>query len=159
MNYTVGDQVVHRSFGLGEIVQMDEKILAGKSGQYYVIKTQALTIWVPATEAGECNLRSPASARDFQRNIRLLAGPGKPLPRNWYERKNRLSALMSDGTLESLCRLVRDLTSYKSQQKFTENDIIVLDRAKMFLMLEWGVALEISAQQAEQNMNDLLNKH
>jgi RNA polymerase-interacting CarD/CdnL/TRCF family regulator len=156
MNYAVGDQVVHWSFGLGEIVQVDEKVLSGKSNQYYVVQMNNLTIWVPVSEKGERSLRSLTAAGDFQKTIRLLAGPGEPLPVDRFQRKTYLAEMMQDGTLESLCRLVRDLTFFKRLKKVNDTDNTILDRARKMLVNEWGVTLAVPTIQAERAMNELL---
>ena len=36
--FQVGDQVIHWVYGLGEIVDLDEKVLAGESASYYVLQ-------------------------------------------------------------------------------------------------------------------------
>jgi len=53
MDFKVGDQVTHWSFGPGKIIQLDEKEIAGRKGTYYIVKTNDLTIWVPVKENGE----------------------------------------------------------------------------------------------------------
>lgn len=156
MNYAVGDQVVHWSFGLGEIVQVDEKVLSGKAHQYYVVQMKDLTLWVPVSEKGERSLRSLTEAGDFRKTIRLLAAPGEPLPVDRFQRKTYLSELMQDGTLESLCRLVRDLTLFKKATKVNDSDNTILDRARKMLANEWGVALDVPTTQAESAMNEML---
>lgn len=156
MNYAVGDQVVHWSFGLGEIVELDEKILLGKTKQYYVVQMANLTLWVPATEQGESSLRYLTSARDFKKVILLLSRPGKPLHVDRFQRKTQLTELMQDGTLESLCRLVRDLTLFKKMNRVTDSDNTILDRAKKMLVNEWGVSMAVPADQAERALNNLL---
>ena len=158
MNYAVGDRVVHWSFGLGEIVRLDEKVLSGKTSQYYVVKTPNLTLWVPVSETGERSLRYLTSAREFQKKIRLLASQGEPLPADRFERKTQLAELLKDGTFESLCRLVRDLTFFKKGKKVNDNDNTTLERARKMLVNEWGIALSVPAYQAERELNELLEQ-
>lgn len=87
MIFNVGDQVIHWDHGLGEIIQLDEKVLSGHTGQYYVLQIRDLTLWVPITESGERGLRTLTPARDFQKLFGILASPGEPLSVNVLERK------------------------------------------------------------------------
>jgi len=156
--YQVGDQVIHWSYGLGKIIQMDEKELSGQTGKYYVVQIRDLTIWVPVSETGERSLRFPTPARDFQRLFRVLASPGEPLSTDRLERKIHLSEQMKDGSLESICRVVRDLTLHKRLKKMNDNDNNILERARSFLLNEWSVALAVPVQQADRELRKLLGE-
>jgi RNA polymerase-interacting CarD/CdnL/TRCF family regulator len=155
-SYKVGDQVIHCVYGLGEIIQLDEKVLAGKTGRYYVVKVRDLTLWVPRGERGKLSLRSLTPAREFRSLFRLLASPGESLSSNRYTRKTQLIDLMKDGTLESICRVIRDLMHYKKTMKFNEHDNSVLKRAMNFLLIEWSTVMSIPLQQAEGKLTQLL---
>jgi RNA polymerase-interacting CarD/CdnL/TRCF family regulator len=156
MAFKVGDQVIHWVYGLGEITQLDEKVLFGTAGKYYVVQIRDLTLWVPLTETGEHCLRLPTPARDFKKLFRILASPGEPLSADRFVRKTQLTELMKDGTLESICRVVRDLVDYKRTNKINESDNSTLDRARNFLLNEWSLALSIPVQEAEHELKNLL---
>jgi RNA polymerase-interacting CarD/CdnL/TRCF family regulator len=156
MSFQVGDQVIHWVYGLGEIIQLDEKVLSGHTDKYYVVQIRDLTLWVPLNETGEHCLRLPTPTRDFHKLFRLLASPGEPLSTDRYMRKTQLTDLLKDGTLESICRVVRDLVYHKRDNKLNENDNSVLERARSFLLNEWSVALSVPVQQAERELMNLL---
>ena len=156
MSFQVGDQVIHWVYGLGEITQLDEKVLSGHTDKYYVVQIRDLTLWVPLNETGEHCLRFPTPARDFQKLFRILASPGEPLSPDRFMRKTQLTELLKDGTLESICRVVRDLMYYKRTKKINENDNSILAHARNFLLNEWSVALSVPVQQAESELKNLL---
>ncbi len=155
--YQVGDQVVHWSYGSGVIVQLDEKELSGRTNQYYVVQTRDLMLWVPINETGECSLRSPTPRTDFQKMFRILGSPGEPLSTDRFARKTQLTLLLKDGTLESICRVIRDLVSYRREKKMNDYDGAILERASNFLVDEWSLALDLPAHQVEQELKELLN--
>jgi RNA polymerase-interacting CarD/CdnL/TRCF family regulator len=154
--FHVGDQVIHEVYGLGEIIQLDEKTVAGHTGQYYVLKLSGLTVWVPIDKIGEGHLRFLTPARDFQKLFNILASPSEPLSTDRYERKLQLAERLSDGKLESICRVVRDLAFLKRKGKMNDNDVSFLERARSFLLNEWSVVLSVPVQQAESKLMDLL---
>jgi CarD family transcriptional regulator len=158
MAFHEGDQVIHWSYGLGEIIQLDEKELSGHSDKYYVVKIRDITLWVPINQTGEFSLRSLTPAGDFQKLFGILASPGEPLPSDRFERKNQLTARMKDGTLESTCRLLRDLTFHKRINKMNENDNFVQERSRNFLLDEWSIVLSVSLQQAAHKLQELLRE-
>ena len=154
--FHVGDQVIHWVYGLGEIIQLDVKTLAGHSIQYYVLQLNDLTLWVPIDEAGEGHLRYLTPARDFQNLFQILASPAEPLSADRHERKLQLAERLKDGKLESVCRVVRDLAYLKQIKKMNDNDSSFLERARKFLLNEWSVALSVPVRQAETKLVELL---
>ena len=154
--FHVGDQVIHWMYGMGEIIQLDEKVLSDQRDNYYVVQIRDLTLWVPVHQTGESCLRYPTPAKDFQMLFHILASPAEPLLPDRHMRKLQLTELLSDRTLQSVCRVIRDLTSYKRTNRINENDSSILERTRNFLLNEWSVALSIPLQQAERELSDLL---
>ncbi len=157
MIFHVGDQVIHWSHGPGEIIQLDEKELSGHTSQYYVVKLRDMMLWVPVEETEHC-LRLPTPANDFPKLFQILACPGEPLSADRLERKTQLTDQMKDGTLESVCLVVRDLTFHKRVKKMNDYDNAILERATDLLLHEWSVALSVSLQQADRKLKELLGE-
>jgi CarD family transcriptional regulator len=158
MNFQVGDKVIHRSYGLGEIIELDEKELSGTKTRYYVVQVQNLTLWVPIESSHQSSLRFPTPENDFEKIFTILKSPAEPLSDDRLDRKNTLSALMNDGTLESVSQVVRDLSAYHQIKKLNDNDTSTLRRAMDFLLNEWKFALSVSASQAEHDLRLLLGE-
>jgi RNA polymerase-interacting CarD/CdnL/TRCF family regulator len=157
VSYEVGDQVIHWMYGLGEIIQLDEKALSGHTGKYYVVQMPDLTLWVPQNKTGEQSLRLPTPARDFKKLFRILSSPGEALSTDRHTRKTQLMERLKDGTLESVCRVVRDLVCHKRTSSLNENDNTMLERARIFLLMEWGAVLSVPVHQAELELGKLLD--
>lgn len=156
--FQVGDQVAHRTYGPGAVIQLDEKRLSGHTDKYYVVETRELTLWVPCNEAGERCLRYLTPAGDFKDLFLVLSSPGKSLPPERYERKKYLIRRLQEGTLKSICRVIRDLASLKRLKKTNENDNVILNRAISFLLDEWSLVLSVPRSQAEDKLIELLSR-
>jgi RNA polymerase-interacting CarD/CdnL/TRCF family regulator len=157
MHFEVGEQVVHRVYGLGEIIELDEKTLLGHTAQYYVVRTGNLTLWVQVSDADGCSLRLPTPIGDFEKLSAILSGPAQPLSANRMERMTHLADQLKDGKLASFCRVIRDLTFHRQSKKMNENDKAVLERALSFLLDEWALSNSISIAQARNTLDHLLN--
>lgn len=157
MAFQVGDKVIHASHGVGEIVRIEDKTLQGHSVYYYVVRTPALTVWVPVEEGSQHTLRAPASQSEFESYFAILSGPQVSLPGDRLERKKYLLDLLKDGQLSSLCRVVRDLSVFVSKNKFSDEDKGILERAKKLLLDEWVLTLSVSPAQARQKIGELLD--
>jgi RNA polymerase-interacting CarD/CdnL/TRCF family regulator len=158
MSFKVGDRVVHAVYGMGEIIQLDEKRLAGRSVRYYVVRIRDLTIWVPIENSGGSSLRYPTPASDFESLFTILRSPGEPLSEDRLARKTQLTDQIKDGKLSSVCRAVRDLINYRHTRKLNEYDTATLERLQEFLLNEWSVSLSISLAQAKIELGRLLGE-
>jgi len=156
MRFQVGDQVIHWNFGLGEIVQLEEKVILGKSALYYVVRIRDFLMWVQANETGESSLRRPTPNSEFNNLFEILRSPGQALSIDRLERKVQLQDQMRGGRLEGICRVVRDLTSYSLARKLNDNDKSTLERARSFLITEWELSLSVPSDQAERELSQML---
>jgi RNA polymerase-interacting CarD/CdnL/TRCF family regulator len=158
MSFYKGDMVMHWAHGIGQIVNLEERALAGAKAVYYVVQVKDMTVWVPADSKVESRLRPPTPKFKFENLLAILSSPSEPLPEDRLERKTRLLELMQDGRPESLCQVIRDLSAYQKQlgKPMNDNDHMVLKQARNTLLGEWGFVLSITPAQAEHELHRLL---
>ena len=158
MNFNTGDTVMHWSYGIGQIVNLEERDLSGLKSLYYAVQMRDLMIWVPADGDVKSRLRTPTPKPRFKRLLATLSGPSQPLPEDRLERRTHLLELLKDGRPESLCQIIRDLSAYHKQKgkPMNDNDQMVLKQARNTLLGEWGFVLSITHAQAELELHRLL---
>ncbi len=157
MDFHVGDPVMHWTYGLGQITQLEERAVSGKNTLYFAVQIRDMTVWVPADDKLESRLRPPTQGARFKRLLAILTGPSEPLPVDRQERKLHMLELLKDGRPESICRVIRDLTSFREAKPLNDNDQAVLKRLQTSLLSEWGFALSITPAQAELELRRLLS--
>jgi RNA polymerase-interacting CarD/CdnL/TRCF family regulator len=158
MNLHKGDTVMHWTYGIGQIVNLEERALAGVKTIYYVVQAKDIMVWVPADSNVESRLRPPTPKDRFEGLLAILSSPSEPLPQERLERKTHLLKLLKDSRPESLCQVIRDLTAYQKQQTrpMYDNDQMILKQARNTLLGEWGFVLSITHAQAEHELHRLL---
>ncbi len=156
MNFHEGDSVMHCTYGLGKIIQMEERTLYGPTMLYYAVQIGDMTVWVPADDRLETRLRPPTPGAEFSRLFEILAGPGESLPDDRHERKILLTEWLKDGRAESLCRVIRGLANYRQVRALNDYDQILMKRAQHALIAEWGYSLSVTPTQAEHELQHLL---
>ncbi len=156
MDFRVGDSVMHWTYGLGQITQLEERAVSGQNTLYYAVQIRDMTVWVPADDKLESRLRPPTQSTKFKRLLAILSSPSEPLPIDRQERKLHMLELLKDGRAESICRVIRDLTSFRQAKPLNDNDQAVLKRLQTALLSEWGFALSVTPAQAEMEMRRLL---
>jgi RNA polymerase-interacting CarD/CdnL/TRCF family regulator len=159
MDFQVGDTVVHWNYGLGKIVQLDDRLLSGHMTSCYVVEIRDLTLWVPVTQVGGSSLRVPTSRSDFKKLFDILHSAGEPLPDDRNERRMHLSERMKHRDLASICKVVRDLSSYGATKKLNDNDRTTLERARSLLISEWRLTFSSSQVQVEKELTKLVGDY
>lgn len=158
MNFNTGDTVMHWTYGIGQIVNLEEREVFGATALYYAVQVRDLTVWVPADAKLESRLRFPTPKNRFKQLLAILSGPSEKLPEDRLERKARLQELLNDGRPESLCQIIRDLSAYQKQKTgpLNDNDHLVLKQSRSTLLGEWGFVLSITHAQAEIELHRML---
>jgi RNA polymerase-interacting CarD/CdnL/TRCF family regulator len=158
MNFHKGDMVMHWTHGIGQIVNLEERALAGSKSVYYVVQVRDMTVWVPADSKVGTRLREPTPKRRFQQLLAILSRPSEPLPEDRVERKTHLLELVQDGRPEGLCQVIRDLSAYQKQlgKPMNDNDQMILKQSRRTLLGELGFVFSITPAQAEHELQRLL---
>ena len=73
MNFRKGDSVMHWTHGLGKVIQLETRVLAGEKILYYAIEIGDMTVWVPADNMLESRLRLPTEAAEFKKLMSILS--------------------------------------------------------------------------------------
>lgn len=157
MGFQIGDWVVHCAHGLGQVHAIEEKTNNGKTALYYHIQSRDLTIWVPMDDIQSSRLRPPASVREFQKLLATLSEPAEQLPDDRRQRNLHLLEMLKDGTVESLCRVLRNLAAYHHRRNWSEYDSALMNRAQKALVGEWSFVLSVSPLDAKMELDRLLS--
>jgi CarD family transcriptional regulator len=156
MDFHIGDQVIHSSFGFGEITKIEEKRINGHLKNYYVVSINNMTVWVPIDD-GHSSLRIPTPPDEFLKTLPILTSPQQDLQEDRVLRKKQLLDQLKDGQLASICRVIRDLTGYQSKTKLNDQEKSILERAIRSLLTEWTISLGTPPNQAHQAMESMLH--
>ena len=158
MEFHVGDPVVHWTYGLGKVIAVQQRTIAGEKALYYVVEINDLTVWVPVDGKAKTRLRRPTSRAGFRKLFKILSQSAKSLSEDRFERKQELNRKLQDGTIESVCSVIRDLSSFQQKKSLNDDDKVILQRASTSLLGEWAYSLAVPRSQAEQELDGLLRR-
>ena len=157
MAFHAGDPIMHWTYGFGNIIGLEERVISEVKKLYYAVKIKDLTIWVPLDDNVNIHLRPPTAAADFKELFAILAQPGESLPDDRQERKLHLLDKLKDGRAESLCQVISSLSSYQQVRALNDTDQSLMKRARNALLGEWTYVLAVSLSDAETELHQLLN--
>ncbi len=156
MTFHVGDPIMHWTYGLGNIIAREERMISEVKQMYYAVRIKDMTVWVPVDDHVDAHLRPPTAAADFKGLLAILAEPGESLPDDRQARKLQILDRLKDGRTESLCRVISSLSSYQKIRSLNLSDQSLLKRASNALLDEWTYVLAISLSDAEKELHRLL---
>ena len=150
MAFAVGDRVVHRYHGPGQVMRLDQvQSHSGPRECYVVDMGHGLVVWVPIDGVSEQSLRPPLSAPAIAGLSEILRSPAQPLKPSSKEREQQIKQCMKDGSPQVLCGLVRDLTAHVAQRTPNTNDAAALEKTRSILLSEWQIATNAHDAAAE----------
>jgi RNA polymerase-interacting CarD/CdnL/TRCF family regulator len=147
--YELGDRVVHRRQGAGEIVGRRGRVVGGAERQYLEIRFahDDLTMLLPLDEAD--GLRPVADRAGAKAALAALTAPPSP-PAGPQGRTQRDRERLASGDLLVIAALVRDLSHrrHSSRRRLGRSDLEALDRGIALLVAEVSLALDLSPDDA-----------
>ena len=157
MQFKAGDYVVHPTYGVGNIVRLEEKRLAEDQLRlYYVVMADKSTLWVPVDDNGASGLREMTSKRELARYRDVLKSRPKALERDHHKRRLEISERLKQGSFLNLCEVVRDLAGLGWQKPLSEVDATSFHRFRDSLCREWAVAAGTTIPEAAAEVESLL---
>lgn len=158
-DYGKGDWVVHLYHGVGQVRGIVKRKVNGKKNEYYRVRTENSTLFIPVEEFDEERLRPAATRSELEEAIHVLEREPKEMADDHHDRRRRIRNVKADGSLSSMMRLVRDLSWRRYDKKLNNTEERALRRFKDRLVREWAVALDVTNEEARRHLNRLLRRN
>lgn len=133
--------VVHRQFGIGRIIEIEEKSISGAETPYYRIEGVDHTIyWVPVEDVDCEQLRPLAELDELQEALDILYKPAKKMAKNHKTRKSRIKDVRLRNSPLAMARIIRDLRARRYKQKIlNQTERQALENFTHRLAQEWAL--------------------
>jgi CarD family transcriptional regulator len=156
--FKVGDFVVHPVYGVGHIVQIEEKQFSEKARRLYyrVTLLPKHTIWVPVETYELTGLRLVTAKGELDQYRDLLKSQPVALPKKYDQRHQELLSRLNQGSFQMMCEVVRDLTAWGWHKPLGSTDIATLQKTRENLYREWATAAGVSTTEAIKEIDSLL---
>ena len=157
MQLKIGDLVVHPAFGMGRIAQLTEKSFSQQEADlfYQVVRSrESMWIRVGAEEATGLRLVTAKNALDHYRDV-LKSSP-VALNINHRQRQLDLISRLNQGSFQSVCEGMRDLTAWGWHDPLDRADMTTLQKTRDSLSQEWAAAADVSITEAIGEIDFLL---
>jgi CarD family transcriptional regulator len=156
MEFELGDHVVYPAYGAGTIAAKEERVFAGTTTRYYILKMVADEgeFMVPVEQAESLGIRPVMDAKAI---FKVLRSRPNPLPDDYKERQAIIEELLATSDAIQLALGARDLAWFAGVKSLTGRDIQLYEELQTQLASELSLAKGISLEEAREELTTELN--
>lgn len=156
--YLTGDWIVHSQYGPGQIKGVDVKDISGEETNYYKIKANNSTFWVPVDQMDSKLLRPLSTPEEIQQAITALQKPPQEMSSNYKMRQIRIQKAQDRNTPKAIARIIRDLRAYRRKMGVLNSTERSAFRAlKQQLIEEWALVTDTKNENVAMQLDNLLD--
>lgn len=147
--FQIGDNIVYPMQGAGIIKAIEEKEIAGKKQQYYVIKMSAnnMEIMIPEGKILNANIRPVTDIKALLHIIDIFLHGESDRLLTWKQRYKVNTDKIKTGKMQEGAEVVRDLMRIQKEKALNASEKKMLDNAHEFLISELGLIEGITENQ------------
>jgi len=153
--FNVGDRVVYPHHGAAIIKRKENRDAFGEVREYLVLEMVhgELVLSVPTDKAEEVGMRPPISRSDVEDLFRLIAKRDVREPSNWSRRFKNHQEKMKSGDVYQVAEVVRNLALREKGKGLSTAEKSMLERARSILVSELSFALDVTEEDALDQLN------
>lgn len=158
--FKTGEMAVHPKHGVGEVVDVEERDLGGKTSTFYVIKIvdTGLKVMVPTDAAERVGLRPIMKKREAQKILEILKTPEVAVDvQPWNRRFRAYTEMLKSGLPSEIAKVLRDMYRLKFDKDLSFGERRLLDQARSLLVQELALAKKVKPDSIEGEIQQILS--
>lgn len=156
-HYTIGDWVVHRNYGIGQILSVESKSIGGQKVRCFKIQTIEGTYWASIQNMGNPRMRPLASQDQIQQALSEFIEEPPEAETDHQAWKKRIKQVQWEGSLIDVVKIIRDLTAKNDKKRLNDYETKALKRFTDLLIGEWSAIMGLKRQTVEEKLNSLIS--
>jgi CarD family transcriptional regulator len=143
MEFRVGENAVYPGHGVGRVVSIEEKQIAGASLTFYSIEIleSGMKIMVPKTRVKTVGLRPIISKKEADQVLGILKQQKLKIDnQTWNRRYREYMEKIKTGSVFEIAEVLRDLFLLKVDKELSFGERKMLDTARTLLIKELALA-------------------
>ena len=147
--YQVGDWIVHKYYGVGEIKDTEKRPIHGERVDCFRVKTKDAAYWLPIENADNDRVRRVANKSRLKKAISALKATPEKMAKNYRTRNARIKEIMfENGSLVKMAGLFRDLMALREKKKLNNTEKYAVDKIRERFIREYAVCKEVPLDEA-----------
>jgi CarD family transcriptional regulator len=159
-NFKVGDKAVYPGQGVGEVMGIEHKEVAGQRQSFYVLRIleNGMKIMIPMNKVGSVGLREIIGEKDVRRVYSILREKEVSVDSTtWNRRYREYMDKIKTGSVFEIAEVLRDLYLLRSDKDLSFGERKMLDTARSLLIKELAIAKACLEDDVEQDLKKIFN--
>jgi CarD family transcriptional regulator len=160
VKFKKGDTVIYPQHGACIVVGNKKITVFGETQDYLILRTviNEMTLNVPVNKTEEVGVRPPVNADELEDLVSVLSKADPRVPSNWSRRFKNHQEKLKSGDVYQVAEVVRNLAARNRDAALSAAERTMYERARINLISEIAPALRVSAEDAEQYLDEALAK-
>jgi CarD family transcriptional regulator len=162
MSFSVGDKAVHPAHGVGEITQIEERLIGSDKIDFYILKLvngKSGTIRVALNAVDRVGLRQVMSRNAAKTVLNELKKDEMAVTSQpWNRRYREYTEMLKSGSPIKVAKVLRDLAKVRSDKgELSYGEKKLMEQARKLLITELALARRVREETIERDIDKILN--
>jgi CarD family transcriptional regulator len=162
MSFSVGDKAVHPAHGVGEITQIEERLIGSDKIDFYILKLvngKSGTIRVALNAVDRVGLRQVMSRNAAKTVLNELKKDEMAVTSQpWNRRYREYTEMLKSGSPIKVAKVLRDLSKVRSDKgELSYGEKKLMEQARKLLITELALARRVREETIERDIDKILN--
>jgi CarD family transcriptional regulator len=156
--FKVGDKAVYPAHGVGEVMGIESRDIAGKKKSFYILKLldSGMKLMIPTDGAERAGLRTVISKKDADRVLKILKSDEIAVESQpWNRRYREYMEMLKSGSPFEVAKVLRDLYRLRSDKELSFGERRLLDQARSLLVTELALARKVKEEKVEKEIQGI----
>lgn len=158
--FKVGDKAVYPGQGVGEVLGIEHKEVAGQRQSFYVLRIleNGMKIMIPINKVGSVGLREIIDDEAVKKVYSILEMDEVSVDATtWNRRYREYMEKIKTGSVFEIAEVMRDLYRLRSDKDLSFGERKMLDTARSLLIKELSLAKNCDEEQIEDDLKRIFN--
>lgn len=156
--FKVGDKAVYPGQGVGEVLGIEHKEVAGQRQSFYVLRIleNGMKIMIPINKVGSVGLREIIDDEAVKKVYAILRQDEVSVDATtWNRRYREYMEKIKTGSVFEIAEVLRDLYRLRSDKELSFGERKMLDTARSLLIKELSLAKNCDEDQIEEDLKEI----
>ena len=161
MSFSIGDKAVHPAHGVGEITEIEARLVGSDTIDFYILKLlngRAGTIRVALDAVDRVGLRQVMSRRVAKGVLEELRKDEMAVTSQpWNRRYREYTEMLKSGSPIEVARVLRDLAKVKGEKgELSYGEKKLMEQARHMLVTELALARRVRPETIERDIDEII---
>ena len=156
--FRIGDKIVHPMHGAGVVDQIVTRKVNNVLRDYYSLRLPVggMLVLIPTDHCQEIGVRPVLTPEAFEGILNQIADLEVKLETNWNHRYQENMSRLKSGDLLEVAKVVKSLLLRDTRRGLSTGERKMLHSARQILISELSLSRDISYEEAEDRINQIL---